>query len=279
MKAKDYIEASAKEANRENFVEALRILEEGLAATGDPGVGRQLEELKEAVRHLKDLGAYKEFYESTQARDELGLLASLSYRLRLLTGRKTRKLVDLASHNVRYRRLEKDVRENGYRDICDIGCQDGRFDMALAAGNPGVNIVGVDIARVNVEEATRLNRFRNVRFMEGFAEEVDTLFKPGSFDLVMLFEILEHVIDVEAVLEAALKVLRDGGKVAVTVPTGFMYSEGREKEHVRAFDDAHIRKVFGHRKGFAHEKIVPRPEDLKYERQKEDYWNYITFLK
>src|SRR5207245_7231283 len=66
--------------------------------------------------------------------------------------------------------------------------------------------------------ARQLNRFGNVAFRQGFAEEVHLYFPAGSFDLVYSFAVLEHVRDVTETVRSIETVLRPGGRFAFVVP-------------------------------------------------------------
>ena len=90
--------------------------------------------------------------------------------------------------------------------------------MALGARHPGIQVEGVEVSATNAKIARQLNRFKNVRFRQGLAEEVDRYFPPASFDLVYSFAVLEHVRDVDATLRAIEAVLRPGGRFAFVVP-------------------------------------------------------------
>lgn len=131
----------------------------------------------------------------------------------------------------------------------------------------------MDIASTNIEIANELNRFKNVRFLQGAAEDAGKLFPPESFDFVMLFEILEHVIDVERVLAAAQGVLKPGGKIAITVPAD--EEEDHHDEHVRFFSDGLIRELFGDRPGLAIDTVPHPPRPGKAQ----EFSRYITFRK
>jgi len=113
--------------------------------------------------------------------------------------------------------------------LLDIGCSGG-LGMFLASKKDGIdNIFGIDVS----EEAVRISKERNpcATVECGLAEELS--FKDSSFDCVILGETLEHVVDADAVVREAYRVLRNGGTIVITVPEGGRTS----REHLRVFTE------------------------------------------
>lgn len=102
--------------------------------------------------------------------------------------------------------------------VLDLGCGRGRH--AFEAHRRGARVVAVDLRLDDlVETASWLG------LMDapggGIAIRADGSrlpFEDGTFDHVIASEILEHVPDDGAILADARRVLRDGGRLAVTVP-------------------------------------------------------------
>ncbi len=107
-------------------------------------------------------------------------------------------------------------------DILDIGCSQGI--VCLILGREGFRCAGIDIEAASLEVARQalaqedeLVR-RRVKFELADASELR--FADQSFDTVILGEILEHLTQPCKVLAEAKRVLRDGGRIVVTVPYG-----------------------------------------------------------
>jgi ubiquinone/menaquinone biosynthesis C-methylase UbiE len=93
----------------------------------------------------------------------------------------------------------------------DLGCGDGRLTAELQAGE----LVAADVSEVALERAsTRVPSARTVHL--GLDEPLPL--EDGTFDLVLCAETLEHVRDVQLMLSEVRRVLRPGGRLAVTTP-------------------------------------------------------------
>lgn len=108
------------------------------------------------------------------------------------------------------------------RRVLDIGCSQGI--SALILGREGHEVVGLDIepeplaaARAALAREPAQVQER-VQFVLGDAFTAE--FEPGSFDTVILGEILEHLVSPERLLERVGTWLVDGGRVVVSVPHG-----------------------------------------------------------
>ncbi len=127
--------------------------------------------------------------------------------------------------------------------VLELGCFDGWLLLNLAMSGRVIGH-GVDVAEYAIAEATaRAERHRlPVTFSTGFAEDV-TPGALGRFDAVLIPEVLEHVMDPEAVLTAADRMVVPGGRVYVTVPkTPPPHQHERERrEHVRLITEPMLR--------------------------------------
>ena len=93
----------------------------------------------------------------------------------------------------------------------DLGCGDGRLGAALDAAA----LTAADVSPVALARAAR--RLPGARVAE-LEPDAPLPFADGSFDLVLCAETLEHVRDVQLLLSEARRVLRPGGRLAVTTP-------------------------------------------------------------
>ncbi len=152
------------------------------------------------------------------------------------------------------KQLVEFVESLGRRDgaVLDLGCGDGRLTLELR----GRRIVGADVSRVARERARDRLEQRDIELVELTPGAVFP-FADGSFDLVLLAETIEHVVDVESLLSEARRVLRPGGELAVTTPAhgrrtglsmllrGFEHSFDPLSPHVRFFTRGSLTALLG----------------------------------
>ena len=183
---------------------------------------------------------------------------------------------------MRYRRLEQEARSRKAKSVLDIGCFEGQYSICLGARNPTIDVIGMDVAESNIKAAKLVNKAPNTSFRRGMAEDVKEMFSANSFDMVVLFEVLEHVIDVGRVVDSAMHVLKPGGTLAITVPDehnrdGTKAEYLGHAEHVRFYNRALIEHEFGKYNDF-HVSILEK-KDASSQGDSVNYWYYVTFGK
>lgn len=110
----------------------------------------------------------------------------------------------------------------------DIGSSAGGLSVAL--GLEGIEMEGIEPSEKGVTaSAMRADRhgLKNVHFQQGAGERLP--FGDNSFDLVISLAVLEHVADVERVVEEAFRVLKPGGYAYFEVPNNLCPFEGHYK--------------------------------------------------
>lgn len=134
-----------------------------------------------------------------RAEDTDGVESELAKRLNEYNRRLARRAADA---------MQTDVK--GSR-VLDIGCGDGRFLAAMA--NLGAVVEGLETDPV----AAGLARRRTGGVIHEVPLEDATLLA-GSFDLVSLLHVLEHVPDPRATLTEAKRLLKPGGTLLLALP-------------------------------------------------------------
>ena len=265
------IQAVRFQLYRENIYGALEILERARAEHPDPRYAEQTARIRSWLTHLESREAYVDAQEGQykRLRWKAGLKL-LEKRIRIMLGKKTRKMIDRRAADAEFVELEREVALVRPRRVLDAGSGEGGVAMALGARHPELSVEGVEVSATNTKLAKMLNRFPNVGFRQGLAEEVHLCFPPASFDLVYSLAVLEHVRDVDATLASIETVLRPGGRFAFVVPMHELRATGPipdytpihgYADHCRVFTEAELHERFGRRPGF---RLVKLPGEWKH---------------
>lgn len=129
------------------------------------------------------------------------------------------------------------------RRVIDVGCGQGHFvDTAL---REGWHAEGIDLAEPAIQICERLGvPGRKLDFF-------DPSLLPDAFDLVTMFELIEHVPDPRAFVRRAAEITRPGGLVYITTPN-YMCLDRRVQgldwspihaEHLTYFDPRTLRRL------------------------------------
>jgi len=97
--------------------------------------------------------------------------------------------------------------------VLDVGCGSG--DFLELAQRKGLRTFGLELNRVAAEKA----RARGHVIFSEMLHELDLEKVGGGFDLVTLFQVLEHVTDPAAVLKQARSLLNPSGRISIAVPS------------------------------------------------------------
>jgi SAM-dependent methyltransferase len=94
--------------------------------------------------------------------------------------------------------------------LLDIGC--GRGDFLLWMKRYGWEVYGLDLSLVAVDVA----RKRGLEIFQG--QLIDAPYPPASFDVITMWDVLEHVHDPLSNLKRVFELLKPGGRYTVTLP-------------------------------------------------------------
>ena len=160
--------------------------------------------------HQCNVTGYR-FYDPAQMAGDGAFYASLQ-----------QKLGDHYYHDWKFEnQLAYDAMNPGDK-VLDIGCGIGKF--LLKAKEKAGEVAGLELNEKAVEIATQQGlRVLNQR-IEAHAEN-----KKGYYDMVCMFQVLEHIYDVKTFLENAGEVLKKGGKLVIGVPNNEPWFQGYDK--------------------------------------------------
>ena len=106
--------------------------------------------------------------------------------------------------------------------VLDAACGEG-YGSALLA-RTAASVHGVDIDAASIAHAReRYGSRENLRYETGDATRLGA--EPGSYDLIVSFETLEHVDEQERMLEGFARALSEDGVLVISSPDKHTYSE------------------------------------------------------
>lgn len=122
-------------------------------------------------------------------------------------------------------RLLQSLYQNG--SLLDIGCATG--DFLLYMQYKGWSVTGIE-----PDENARLKattRGLNV-FDENFLDQLDA----GSFDIITLWHVLEHVSELQERMRQIMRLLKPGGRLVIAVPNSHSFDALHYKENWAGYD-------------------------------------------
>ncbi|MFX1391948.1 MAG: class I SAM-dependent methyltransferase [Promethearchaeota archaeon] len=117
--------------------------------------------------------------------------------------------------------LKIDFKSNKkFKNILDIGCGIGIFSLNLGKNLPNTKIIGIDLLPLNGNRfiIQLFNKF-NVEFRISTHDiQKKTEYPNEYFDLISALDVLEHVRNPKIALDEIKRILRNDGKLIITVP-------------------------------------------------------------
>ena len=104
------------------------------------------------------------------------------------------------------------------KKILEVGC--GAGGVVNETKKRGCRVIGTDISNIAVEYGRK--KFPGIELKVGLAEKLE--FMDSSFDLVLSFDVLEHLAEVDKHLEEVRRVLVDGGYYLLQTPNKYSNS-------------------------------------------------------
>jgi SAM-dependent methyltransferase len=107
--------------------------------------------------------------------------------------------------------------------VLDAGCGMGYGSAELA--RVAASVVGVDISGEAVASARKCYALPRVTFLQGSCASLP--FRTASFDLVVAFEVIEHLKEWREFLAEARRMLAPGGQCLISTPNRDYYADSR----------------------------------------------------
>ena len=131
------------------------------------------------------------------------------------------------------------------RDVLDYGCGAGYGTNFISRRGRPRSLVGVDIDEPSIGYCRVC--YQDIADCFRVTTGGELPFRESSFDLVLLFQVVEHVHDAPQLLQRLRRVLRSGGRVVMTTPNVELYNGDPEHpanlHHVREYSAESLRAV------------------------------------
>lgn len=119
------------------------------------------------------------------------------------------------------------------KHVLDCGCGTGYGTAELS--EPAVRVVGIDNSADAINYARNAYPRDNTRYLVSSC--LDLPFAAGSFDMVVAFEVIEHLPDFRRFLDESARVLRPDGLLIVSTPNKTYYAESRAESGPNPFHE------------------------------------------
>ena len=132
--------------------------------------------------------------------------------------------------------------------LIDIGCGSGAF--TIGAARRGYESTGVSHNRHDLEKARERAEICNVENVDFQVIDIRNLHErheyEGRFDTAICFEVIEHILDDEKLMNDMARCLKPGGRLLLTTPN-FLYRHTRPEElgpFPEVEDGGHVRRGY-----------------------------------
>ncbi len=135
----------------------------------------------------------------------------------------------------------------------DYGCFTGRYAIPLANIDKDYKVTGVDINKKTLDIARdiaeQLCKYNNCEFIQGTYKEIKL---EEKVDCLLLFDIIEHLPNLEEALPALENYVKDGGWILIVTPSGPMEADSfdlfENRMHVHELEKKDLEELFGKKK-------------------------------
>ena len=125
--------------------------------------------------------------------------------------------------------------------ILDAGSGFGQYSYYLSKQSKNWEILGVDVKTEQIEDCNnffqKINKSDQVKFE--FAD-LTKFSKPGTFDLILSVDVMEHILEDVDVFKNFHQSLKDGGMVLISTPSDQGGSDVHDEDD-HSFIDEHVR--------------------------------------
>jgi 2-polyprenyl-3-methyl-5-hydroxy-6-metoxy-1,4-benzoquinol methylase len=127
---------------------------------------------------------------------------------------------DAVHHLIRYEWAARCLADWRVSSLLDLATGSGYGAHDLAARLPSTRVTGVDYDAAAIEEARSRYAMPNLEYRTGDATRWGETIGPQMFDAIVSFDMLEHVVHREIMMEGLVQHLAPGGTLLLSTPCG-----------------------------------------------------------
>lgn len=149
---------------------------------------------------------------------------------------------EAAIHLARYSNIASLVKD---KVVLDIACGEG-YGSALLMRAGAKKVVGIDISAEAIKKCKDIFQDSKVDYFHADACNLEDLFDPKTFDVIVSIETIEHVADDEAYLLCLKKIAKDNAVFFISCPNDNWYYKNPEDSnpfHLRKYTLADFQNV------------------------------------
>lgn len=122
-----------------------------------------------------------------------------------------------AASRILARKVLRLLRKNEKGLLLDVGCSHGAFSFELA--RMGYAVVGIDVNRESVDVAQKIQESLGLKSIVFHHMDIlSNQFQEKQFDVIIMFEALEHIKEDSKVIQEFNRILKDRGILIISVP-------------------------------------------------------------
>lgn len=119
-------------------------------------------------------------------------------------------------HTLKIASFKKLAGNTEFYSILDVGCASGFMANKISQLFPESKVTGVDVYQAAIDFAKK--RYSHISFLVTDAHKLP--FKNNSFDLVICYETIEHVVEPKTILQEIKRVTKKDGKIIIAMDSG-----------------------------------------------------------
>ncbi|MBI4058005.1 class I SAM-dependent methyltransferase [Candidatus Microgenomates bacterium] len=127
------------------------------------------------------------------------------------------------------------------KTILDLGCGTG-YGSAIMLTLGAREVIGTDIDPDAIKFAKKNFKKRKLSFY--IADAISLPFPNNSFDVVVSFEVIEHMKDYQQYIQEVLRVLKKKGYCIFSTPNRKQYRAGTSPYHFKEFTAQDLRELY-----------------------------------